>query len=260
MNINKINKYIEFAATKLKIALKENNYISDGYKIKYILEKNDSDSLIIVFSGFTRIGLKARYNYNRTLKNVKANKIFILDDFGNDNRGAYYLGKNMDFKIKDAVFNLINKIKEDLNIKKSIFIGSSKGGYASLYFGLQEKDSIIIAGAPQYYLAKYLSGTENYIENCLKYIIGDELKQESLNYLDSLLPTIVKNNTSNNCKVYLHYSDQENTYKRHIKFLIKDLSIYKYKYELDVKKYENHSDVSLYFPDYIKSTINKVLQ
>lgn len=259
MNINKVNKYIEFATTKIKIALRERQYVRNGYKIKYILEKSNSDTLIIVFSGFTRIGLQARYNYNRTLKNIKANKLFILDDFGNDSRGAYYLGENMDFKIKDSVLNLISEIKEKLNIKRNIFIGSSKGGYASLYFGLQQKDSIIITGAPQYFLAKYLSSTENYIENCLKYIIGNELKNENLNYLDSLLPTIVKNNTFNNCTIYLHYSNQENTYKNHIKFLIKDLNMYKYKYELDVKKYTNHSDVSLYFPNYIKSVLNKIL-
>ena len=63
-------------------------------------------------SSCTRQGVKAWYNYNRTLKNIKANKLFILDDFGTDSRGIYYLGKDGKFEIEQIVIELISKIKE----------------------------------------------------------------------------------------------------------------------------------------------------
>lgn len=87
------NKYIEYLSTKIKVYFKENKYNKEGCNIKYILEKEKSDILIVIMSSCTRPGIKARYNYNRTLKNIKVNKLFILDDFGNDSRGSYYLGK-----------------------------------------------------------------------------------------------------------------------------------------------------------------------
>ncbi len=43
-----------------------------------------SDHLLVVFSGFPPLNQSARYNYMVTLKNIKCNKLFILDDFGTD--------------------------------------------------------------------------------------------------------------------------------------------------------------------------------
>ena len=259
MNTYKFQKYIEFIQTKFIIMIKEKHFFSNGYNIRYLFEQNDSDTLVVIFSGFTRNGIKARYNYNRTLRNLKINKLFILDNFGYDERGAYYLGHDMDFKIQNAVMELIQKTQQTRNIKKSIYTGTSKGGYAALYFGLQEKDSIIIAGAPQYYLGLYLNGTENYRKNCLPYIVGNEITNEKIDLLNNLLPNKFKQCSNNNNSIYLHYSSMENTYRKQIKYLINDLNDNNYKLFENVEKYENHNDVSLFFPKYLIETINEVI-
>lgn len=156
MNKQKMNKYLEFITTRMKIIYKEKKFNAKNYQLRYMLEKNDSNTLIVVLSGMPREGMKARYNYNRTLRPITANKLFILDDFGYDQRGAYYLGKDKDFEIQNTVIELIDKVKSNLNISKTIYVGSSKGGYAALLFGFQDKNSSIIAGSLQYRLAGYL--------------------------------------------------------------------------------------------------------
>ena len=119
---------------------KQKKYIGNKYNINYLLERNNkSKDLIIVFSACTKKGQRARYNYIRTLDKIKSNKLFILDDFGFDGRGAYYLGKDNDFMIEKEVISLIYKIREEINPEKEIYIGSSKGGYSALYFGLERK-------------------------------------------------------------------------------------------------------------------------
>lgn len=261
MSRQKINKYIEYIQTKIKVVVKEKKYKSNNYTVKYILEKNNckNDSLIIIFSGCTRIGVSARYNYYRTLKSINANKLFILDNFGYDGRGAYYLGKDMDFKIQKTVEELIKKTQNELNINESIYVGSSKGGYASLYFGLADKNSKIICGAPQYYLSKYLMGTEYNKNKCLSYIVGTELNDENLKMLDNLLKERIVESKSNNCCVFLHFSDKENTYKKHIKDLVLELSENKINYKTDIRDYTEHNEISIYFPTYLKDTITALL-
>ncbi len=256
--MNRFNKYMEYLITKIKVFVKEKRFYNRDYCLKYILERHQSNVLIVIFSGCTRIGLKARYNYNRTLKNIKANKLFILDDFGYDQRGAYYLGHNMDFKIQEVVKELIYKIQKDLNTDKTLYIGSSKGGYASLYFGMQEENSIIIAGAPQYFLGNYLHQPD-YEETCLKYIIGKDVTDDKILLLNNLLSNMISKNAANNNSVYLHFSDSEPTYEKQIKDLISCLKKNNVTYYTDVGKYTNHGDVSLHFPQYLIRTIKELI-
>lgn len=259
INGAKMGKYMDFVQTKVKMLVNEKSFQSNGYDVKYMLEQHDSDALIIVFSGFTRIGLKARYNYNRTLQHVKVNKLFILDDFGYDERGAYYLGHNMDFKIQDSVAELIQTIKQKLAIERTIYTGTSKGGYAALYFGVTDPESIIIPGAPQYYLGRYLNSTENYIENCLKYIIGKDITEGKLAQLNRLLPERVANYSDNHARIYLHYSFEEHNFTSHIADLIIDLDKNRYNYTLDIHDYKEHNDVGLYFPKFLTDTLEEIL-
>ena len=136
--VDKVNKVIDLLKTKYLMKFKQKKYIGNKYNINYLLERNNkSKDLIIVFSACTKKGQRARYNYIRTLDKIKSNKLFILDDFGFDGRGAYYLGKDNDFMIERS--NLIYKIREEINPEKEIYIGSSKGGYSTLYFGLEKK-------------------------------------------------------------------------------------------------------------------------
>lgn len=79
--IKKINKLFRFLKNKIRLSFKEKHL----GKLKYIYERNGSDELIIMFSGF---GTVRKYNYMKTLAESKIDKLFILDCFGY--RGSYY--------------------------------------------------------------------------------------------------------------------------------------------------------------------------
>lgn len=166
--------------------------------------------MIIVFSACTKKGQRARYNYIRTLDKIKSNKLFILDDFGFDGRGAYYLGKDNDFMIEKEVISLIYKIREEINPEKEIYIGSSKGGYSALYFGLERKNSYIITGAPQYNLGDYLSIPNH--KSILEYIMGYSCN-DSIVKLNNLMKDKINLNRYNNNSIYIYIIQQR---KRHI--------------------------------------------
>lgn len=253
--MNKVNKLIDILKTKAHMIFSQKEYEGNKYNIKYISENNNSSKLLVVFTACTKKGQKARYNYMKTVESCKFNKLFILDDFGFDNRGAYYLGKNKDFKIQEDVRALINKIVKDFNIKDEIYIGSSKGGYAALYFGIERKNTTIITGAPQYNLGNYLAIPNH--KEILEYIMGDSTL-ESINILNVLMKNQICKNKDNNNKIYLHYSTEEETFNSDLKFLIDDLNENKLNVFYDKKDYGSHSDLTRFFPDYIKSTINTI--
>lgn len=254
--MNKIKKYYDYIYNKLNLYLKEKTYVNDDIELKYIFEKHQSDVLCIVFSACTRKGIKARYNYIRTLKKYKVNKLFILDDYGFDSRGAYYLGRDNKFDIEKVVEKLIQKIKCETKAKECIFIGSSKGGYASLYFGMNFNNSKIIVGAPQYFLGEYLKVEAN--SHVLEYIMGDKSK-ESIDYLNELLPKKIKN-TTNEFNTYIHFSKEEHTYKNHIKYLLNDLKESSKFIETDILHYKEHNDVGIYFSKYLCKTLDNILE
>ena len=76
-------------------------------KVKYLFQRNGSKTLAIVFSGFP-VNEKPVYNYVKTLKNWKADKLFILDDFAY--KGSYYWYQNGSNEPLKYVQLLINQI------------------------------------------------------------------------------------------------------------------------------------------------------
>ena len=199
----------EYMMTKLRLLRDQKKYRSRGVTLKYMLDRVDSRDLIIVFSSCTRKGIRARYNYVRTLKEVPCNKLFLLDDFASDHRGSFYLGSNMKFEEAVVVRELIDRVREQTGAKRLIFCGSSKGGYTALNFGLDYPGSYMVVGGPQYFLGQSLLDTGN-IE-ALKHIAGQVCK-EKVEFLNEYLPKkVAANRYAPSQRIYLHYSDSEHT-------------------------------------------------
>ena len=145
--------------TYVRYALKrERQYEHRQCKLSYLFFKEKSDKLLVVFSGFPGKGRKAVYNYIMTFRNLKCNKLYILDNFGFDKRGAYYLGHNRDFFIERATTELIQRVLVENNILREdvITVCSSKGGFAAVYFAVKNGYGTAIAGGPQVLLCDYL--------------------------------------------------------------------------------------------------------
>lgn len=241
---------------RLKIGLYEKLYRKNDKEIKYIwVPEENSDIVVVVFSAFPAKGKKAGYNMLDTFSNIKCNKLYIMDNYGDSGQGCYYLGKSKDFFVVSMVKELIEE--KTKNYKRKIFVGSSKGGTAALYYGILCNVDYIIAGAPQYYIGSYLNSEES--NKCiLRYIMGGTDKKD-IRELDDYVFNIIKNNNNvEHIKILLHYSTIEHTYNEHIKFLLDDLRKYGYEVEEDVGSYKEHWEVAKYFPNLCVSQIKKI--
>ncbi|MDO5151425.1 MAG: hypothetical protein Q4D76_18880 [Oscillospiraceae bacterium] len=86
--------------------------------------------------------------------------------------------------------------------------------------------------------------------------MGNSEDTKSIEYLNGLIvDEINKCQEANKPRIYLHYSDKEHTYFEHVQYLIHDLKDAGFILHEEVKHYTNHSDVSLYFPDFLKSSL-----
>lgn len=250
------NTFLKIAKVILLIYIKTNQKtFGDGYqRIKYLLSGSRSRELVVIFSAFPDKNRKASYNMINTLWNVKINKLFILDDFGYEKRGSCYLGENGNFFIISHVIQLIEKVKMKNKILKVYCVGSSKGGYAALYYGLKVDADLIIAGAPQYLQGDYLSENEDHLK-ILQSVMGESSKK-SINYLNEFLRNEIINHAGEHKpKLLIHYSKNEHTYGEHIVHLLCDLKKFKYEFEEDIESYSEHWEVAKYFP---KLCINRL--
>lgn len=254
----KIRKYYEFIITKIKLLLHQKKYKQDNVTVKYMYKAvPGSNDLVVVLSSCTRKGIRARYNYMRTLADIKANRLFILDDYADDHRGSYYMGPDFTFAEEKATLGLIDSFVERLNCRKVIFCGSSKGGYSALNFGLQREGSYIVAGAPQYFLKTYLETTEN--TACLNHIMGARTPEKEQTIEFYMQERIRNTQYKGTQHIFLNFSDKEHTYNEHVAHLLKELKENNYDVECSVDDYTDHSDISIYFPDYLKKTVQRIL-
>ena len=241
---------------KTRIKKNESVFSHNGYELKYYFEKClSSNDLLVVFSGFPGKGRPAAYNMVSTFNSLRINKLFILDNFGYQHAGSYYLGESGSFFVRDLVLELL----KEFDFAHTIFCGSSKGGYAALYFGLLKEADIILAGAPQYYIGNYLVSQKDHIP-ILDSIAGGHSLDEVDKY-NRLLPDIISSmNSVSKTKIFLHYSEQEHTYPLHIRPLLDDLVRFDYNVECDIESYTQHDEVSMYFPQFCKREIISIIK
>lgn len=222
-------------------------------EVKYLFQKsNTCGSLVVVFSAFGAEGKPPAYNYLRALEGYDCNKLYILDDFGC--RASYYLCENRDFSIERSVIALINEIVRENEIDQIISCGSSKGGYAAIYYGIKYGFNSVISGSPQYLLGDYLFNSSS-LSDVSKFISGGHDKQDK-NFLNTILQDSIRDSTSSP-KLYLHVGRGEYHYNHHVKPLINELNKKGIHYALDLGDYNEHADVAKYFPEYLKQIISE---
>ena len=245
---------------RLKRDIKRNEKIftaSNGMTVRYYFKpaKKKNDTLVTVFSGFSAIGKPAVYNLVSTLKGISAARLYILDDFGYQKRGVYYLGENGSFAVRDAVCELI----EGFKMAKNVFCGSSKGGTAAIYFGLLCEADLIVSGAPQCFIGTYLTSQESHVP-LLDAIAGDH-SPDSVEKYDRLLPDLITSKRAvDKTVLMMHYSKQEHTYRDHIEKMLTCLQENGYCVQHDVATYLHHRDVANFFPQLCLATVQRYLK
>lgn len=225
---------------------------SNHQTLRYMFLPSKSDILVVGFQACNDAG--ARYNYVKTLRDCHVNCLFIKDDFGPTHYGDFYLGCNGTYSVETATFELIDHYINKLSPRAVFFVGSSKGGYSALNFGLRYRDANIVVAAPQYFLATCLYGGR--WTHVLDEILGEPVTPQNMQKLDNRLRSIVKNDPyATTQRVYIHYSTKEHTYEEHIKYLLEDLREKEISVEENVETYPNHADLKYYFPQYLKACI-----
>ena len=251
--------------------IKENEVVyRDLEEIKYVFcKKEGSDKLIISFPGFTdKIGT-FKYSYVRTLKDVNAHRLFILDDFGT--RGSYLLGKGREFTVEKTVLSLIDTLLEKYEIKKEnvILQGSSKGGWIALYYGIKHHFGHVIAGGPQTKMGRFLVIDEVNLPangkvplsskvNVADYISGGH-EDEDIEYLDSLLYDLINKVPPEDFpEIFIHVGKEDFHYPHHVLPFTRRLDEVGAYYQLDLEDYDAHNDVAVYYPEYLIKTLASI--
>lgn len=234
--------YFTFAQRKKKM--------SNGVELTYLHQgRHSSNQLIVVFSSLTK-ERKYAFNYIRTLKKVPCQRLFILDNFGLDKRGVFYLGENGSMQVRDAVEELIRQIIRENKIGKTTFSGSSKGAFAALYLGIRMGVQNIIVGSPIVHIKAFLEEIAN--EKPLFKVMSQS--QKKLDLYDVLLIKTISDYEYKG-RVYLQYSLNEEIYKSNIQDLIEELKRHDYELVLDKQAYLMHEDTRLFFPAFLKEKI-----
>lgn len=246
---------IRHIVAKKKIRRYEQVFHYGDHVLKYCyVPCKNTEVLAVIFSGFPAEGKPAAYNMVSSFNGLKVNRLFVLDNFGFQKRGAYYMSENGDFYVRDMVLALLRQFPS----KKRVFLGSSKGGTAAVYFGLLNGADEIIAGAPQLFLGGYLTDKQSHIP-ILDAMAGDHTP-ESIDKYNCIVPDVIK--SASNCektRVLLHYSKLEHTYQAHILPMIELLEQYGYSVEHDEEQYLEHADVAKYFPSLCKKRLQSIV-
>jgi hypothetical protein len=241
--------------------LKEESHFKSTRDLNYSFSPATDDTLrdhlIVVFSAINN-PFRFTYNYMKTLDGIGANKLFILDDFGS--QGAYYIGKNKDFSIETSVAALIHYIMAKYGIlhKNMVMAGSSKGGYAALYFGIKYSAGTVIAGGPQSRLGTYLVN-ESKQTGISDYVAGGSRNPELL-FLNQLLESVLEQPSDMSPAIHLYVGTKDDHFRNHVLPLYEVLKNKGFQAGLKVEEEMNHDDLKVYFPFYFKKTISSILQ
>ena len=224
--------------------------------IHYLLYKKPSKTLIIGFQALPVLPNDFRYNYVSTLSGTKASKLYIQDDFAP--HGNYYLGGNGTFETEKHVLALIRSTIEKCKAEKLIFIGSSKGGYCAVNFGIEFPNSCMVVGAPQYYVGDFMTEVKKF-GSTIETVVGSPKTEQKIQKLNTRLRgKIEADEYADTQTVYMHCSVNDKTYEKHVSDMIRDMEHAGIRVVFDKSEYEGHDDLKYHFPTYLKETIKKI--
>ena len=241
------------------VPTKEKSFrIDENDVIHYLFyPKKDSKTLVVILQAFHPDG--PRYNYVATLQNIKANRLYIKDDFM-EYTGDFYLGRKGQYNIEAGTYRLINQVKEQCGAEKLIFVGSSKGGSCAVNFGISYPGSAMIVAAPMYHVGTYMFETKKF-NPALEDVFGGPITPEKIAQLDDRLPEKVRTCPFGSTqRAYIHCSTGDKTFKKHVVDMMADMEKAGVKVVLDKADYEGHETLKYYFPAFLKKCMAEELE
>lgn len=236
--------------------MKTSKYVSgSGIEIEYILQKSNSLSktLIVAFPA-PRGGVRGgEWGYLVTIKKIADVNVLFLKTNAEYNKSRMILrdGKPI---IEEAIISLVNQSVEKMGIEQIIAIGTSLGGYCSLYYGLKYNWDII-SGAPPYTFF-------NREDEDIRYSLGYN-SPEGRKILDNLLSSVIEKAGARkyNKKCFFFWGEGEPLWKiqSEAKQMIKDMDKYLVKYSYALYPFSSHQTVAEIFPNVMEKYLNYYL-
>lgn len=161
----------------------------DGYPVhvKFMRSPVKTNRLIVAFHGaVARNTDRSVFDRTRNVKSVSrfAHQISIFDPTIVRNEKlsmGWYLGDQV-YPAQSVLQKFIARIIETLQAERVIFMGSSGGGFAALYFGFHHPGSIVIpivsqARIPHYYSGHGIRAFPRYCSTCWPDLSEDEVAE-----------------------------------------------------------------------------------
>ena len=214
--------------------------------------------------GFQAINTKPVYNYIKTLQGLPVHRLYIRDWMGIDEqtRTSYYLGPNKTLTIAEACQRLIAEYCEKYRIEpeNTIFLGSSKGGYAALYHGLAFGAGHIVVGSPQTRLAAFLvrdNQEDNFHNRIFEWLFGP-ITAENKAYADALLFEHAKKFARSHQKVSIMVGRHEKHYTEHV---LPFQQAFEDRLDLNIvlDEFREHADINKHYPPFLRESIAAIV-
>lgn len=250
--IKKIKKRIIIFQAKLNAFMYEKTYMLPGNptKQKYLyMPSKNSDTLVVIFPACFDQG--AKYDYVSTIKDFSFHKIFILDDSAENGRGNYIMGIN-----REVLISLLKKKIEELNVRKIIFAGSSKGGAMAVIFAHYIKGVDVVCGAPTYHLAHRMYDGQN--RQNVETIIEPPVTLEKVDSFDNKIRELITQSCITPKSVNIMYSKLEPTYETNIIDLLDDMAQREYPVTESLREFTIHGLVGKFFKPYLYEYLTKL--
>jgi len=124
--------------------------------------------LLVILHGHTYNAKTSNY------KNDNWNILCPIDNFGLNKAGAWWLGEDGDYFVKNLLHKLIFKIRTETNSNKCLFFwGSSMGGFGSLLHGMLLNAKAVFSNIPQIKLLETTYSEKN-MKTFFEPIFGDD--------------------------------------------------------------------------------------
>lgn len=248
MNLKSLYKKVCSIPFRIGIKCRQRIYQK---RLSYLFYNNKSDSIIIVFSGFT--GSKPKYNYVKSFSSLHIDKLYILDDFGYT--GSYYWYENGGDTPRRLTEGLIGQFLSKKRYLHIYFAGSSKGGTCSIYYGLQYNAEIIFSGACQYNVGSYVHRDDH---DAIFYgMMGRQAGEREAFILNSMMPKQFERHANSRSIIHLIYSKNELTYQRQIIDLLQKAKDCNLQIVEHIENFTNHEDIGKVFPSWVLRYIER---
>ncbi len=199
-----------------------------------------SHRLVVVFSAISA-ERDFTFNYLRSVQDVDAWRLFILDDWGD--QGAYYYSQARDTAIFRSVQGVIARTAAELGIARNDIVttGSSKGGAGAILHGLAAAVGRVIVAAPQTRIGLFTAAAH---PNVLQYMAGGASAADAA-WADHIIRDQLANSATTTVTIVV--GDRDPHLKRHVEPFVRDSATAKARVDAVVIPGTPHNEIGAVF-------------